>query len=239
MTTQMCGFGIDEPAYEKAIHAFSGGFMHLGHACGLLTDAALAAGFVVRERFDDFKIRSGAALHAAIRTAKAFPELTKSINCLEITEISLTTLSGRLRYFRQGKCRMCDRLHLKWAPQVHRLIEKAVMEFQEREPNGKYANCAVQTLREIESSVGMKAGDSVLVAGLAGGVALHGNVCGALAAGVFAMSVGSELCFDIIHRHFQDALDHSQFVEQGGCNSVTAFVAKWITDRSVRDRAGA
>lgn len=71
MTTQMRGFGINDPAYEQAIHAFSGGFMHLGHACGLLTSAALAAGFVARARFDDDGTRSGAALHAAIQLAKA------------------------------------------------------------------------------------------------------------------------------------------------------------------------
>jgi len=175
---------------------------------------------------------------------------------------------------------MCGRLHLKWAPQAQQLIDKALIEFRERRPTGECANCAVQTLRGLEFSVGMKAGDSVLVAGLAGGVALLGNVCGALAAGVFAMSVGhhlsqeqkkrnsrirgsleeitgvnnrgdpmrlrrafirqfgSELYFDIIHRHFRDALDHSQYVEQGGCDHITEFVAKWIMDRSERDRSG-
>ncbi len=50
-TTQMRGFGFEEPAYEQAIHAFSGGFMHQGYASGLLTGAVLAAGFVAQERF--------------------------------------------------------------------------------------------------------------------------------------------------------------------------------------------
>jgi len=279
MTTQMRGFGINEPAYEQAIHAFSGGFMHLGHACGLLTGAVLAAGFVARSRFDDDRTRSGAALHAAIQLAEAHLELTGSVNCGEITEVSLTKLSGRLRYLQQGKGRMCGRLHLKWASQAQQLIDKALMEFWERRSAGGCANCAVQTLRELESSVGMKAGDSVVVAGLAGGVGLLGNVCGALATGVFAMSArhhlrrqrkkrdsrirgsleelarinyrgdptrlrrafieqfGSELCIDIIGRNFQDAADHSMFVEQGGCQNVTAFVANWITERSARERS--
>jgi len=65
-------FEFDEPAYEQAIHAFTGGFMHLGYACGLLTGAALAAGFVARARFDDDRTRSGAALQAAIQIAKAY-----------------------------------------------------------------------------------------------------------------------------------------------------------------------
>ena len=62
ITTQKRGFGIEEPAYEQALHAFSGGFMHLGHACGLLTGAALAAGFLYLARFDDDDNRSAAAL---------------------------------------------------------------------------------------------------------------------------------------------------------------------------------
>ncbi len=281
MTTQMRGFGINEPAYEQAMHAFSGGFMHLGHACGLLTGAALAAGFAARARFDDDGTRSGAALHAAIQLARAYPELTRSVNCREITEVSLTRLSGRLRYLQQGKGRMCGRLHLKWAPQAQQLIDKALMEFRELRPAGGCANCAVQTLRELESSVGMKAGDSVLVAGFAGGVGLLGNVCGALAAGVFAMSAGhhlaqeqkkrdsrirgsleelaganyrgaatrlrlefvgqfgSELCIDIIGRRFLDAADHSTFVEQGGCENVTKFVADWTAEHSARERTSA
>jgi C_GCAxxG_C_C family probable redox protein len=193
MTTQMCGFGIDEPAYEQAIHAFSGGFMHLGHACGLLTGAVMAAGFVARSRFDDDETRSGAALFAAIQLAKALPELTGSVNCRDITEMSLISLSGLLRYGLQGKSRMCGRLHVKWAFQAQQVIDKALMEFGERRPSGSSANCAVQTMRELNSSVGMKAKDSVLVAGFAGGVGLIGNVCGALAAGVFAMSAADHL----------------------------------------------
>ncbi|GMR01166.1 MAG: hypothetical protein BMS9Abin19_0525 [Gammaproteobacteria bacterium] len=278
MTTQMRGFGINEPAYEQAMHVFSGGFMHLGHACGLLTGAILTAGFVARARFDDDGARSGAALHAAIQLARAYPELTGSVNCLEITEVSLTQLSGRLRYLQQGKGRMCGRLHLKWAPQAQQLIDRSLLEFRDGRQAGSCANCAVRTLRELVSTVGMNAADSVLVAGFAGGVGLCGNVCGALAAGVFAMSAGrqlsreqkkrdsrirgsleelvgtnyrgattrlrldfvqqfgSELCVDIIGQRFQDAGDHSVFVEQGRCDNVTKFVAEWVAGHSTKER---
>lgn len=281
MTTQMRGFGINEPAYEQAIHPFSGGFMHLGHACGLLTGAILAAGFVARSRFDDDGTRSGAALHAAIQLAKAHPELTGSVNCREITGVSLTKLSGRLRYAQQGKGRMCGRLHLKWATQAQQVIDKALLEFGECRPAGSCANCAVQTMRELQPSVKVKARDSLVVAGFAGGVGLLGNVCGALAAGVFAMSAedqlgreqqnrdsrvrgsleelaganyrgaatqlrlefirqfGSDLCIHIIGRRFQNAADHSTFVEQGGCENVRKFVADWTAEHAAREPTSA
>ncbi len=281
MTTQMRGFGMNEPAYEQAIHPFSGGFMHLGHACGLLTGAVLAAGFAARSRFDDDGTRSGAALHAAIELAKAYPKLAGSVNCREISEVSLTKLSGRLRYVQKGKGRMCGRLHLKWAPQAQQLIEMALLEFGDRGPAGSCANCSVRTMCALESSVRLKAGDSVLVAGFAGGVGLLGDVCGALAAGVFAVSAenqlrrdqenrdsrirgsleeltganyrgaatrlrlefnrqfGGELCVNIVGRRFQDAADHSTFVEQGGCENVTKFVADWTAEHAARQRMNA
>lgn len=189
MTTQMRGFGFEEPVYEQAIHSFSGGFLHLGHVCGLLTGAALTAGFIARDRFDDDDMRAVAALYTTIQLAKAQSRLTSSVDCLEITDVSFKTIGGRLRYIREGKGRMCGRLHLKWAPQAHDLIDKILTEFSERTLPKSCENCAVQTLKNTVPAAGMRAEDSVLVAGLAGGVGLLGNVCGALAAGVYAISV--------------------------------------------------
>lgn len=189
MTTQMRGFGLEEPVYEQGLHSFSGGFMHLGHACGLLTGAAMAAGFLAKERFDDNEMRSAAALYATIQLAKAHPELTGSVNCRDITEIPLTNLNGRLRYLWEGTARMCGHLHLKWSTQAHELIDKALTEFEEHSPARDYKNCAVNTLEKIVTSAEIEENDSILVAGLAGGVGLLGNVCGAMSTGVYAMSV--------------------------------------------------
>lgn len=193
MTTQMRGFGINELAYEQAIHVFSGGFMHRGHACGLLTGAVLAAGFVARSRFDDDRLRSGAALYTAIQLTMAYSKLTGSVNCLEITDVSLMHLSGRLRYLQQGKDRMCGGIHLKWATQAQQLIDSSLVAFSHSRQTGPFVNCAVRTLRELVVITGMKAEDAVLVAGFSGGVGLCGNVCGALTAAVFAMSAGHQL----------------------------------------------
>jgi hypothetical protein len=193
MTTQMRGFGYEEPVYEEASHAFSGGFMYLGYACGLLTGAALATGFLARERFGDDATRSAAALYATARLAKAHPELTGSVNCRDITEVEFTKLRGRLRYLGEGKARMCGRLHLKWSPQAHALIDKALAEFEEHPLDRACSNCAVKTMEKMAAHVGIEAEDAVLVAGLAGGVGLLGNVCGALATGVYALSLSRQL----------------------------------------------
>lgn len=189
MTTQMRGFGVEESTYEQAIHAFSGGFMHRGDACGLLTGAVLAAGFEAKRRFGDDATRSAAALHAAVRLVVALPELSGSINCRDIAETEVFTIGGRLRYLRTGAAPRCGRLHLKWGERAHQLIDRSLTEFAAGEPVRSAANCATETMRRCASVVGMPPGDEVAVAGLAGGIGLLGNVCGALSAGVFALGV--------------------------------------------------
>ena len=95
---------------------------------------------------------------------------------------------------------MCGKLHLQWAPRAQQLIDTALTEFGERRSAGSCANCAVQTMRALQSSTRMQAEDCVLLSGLAGGVGLLGNVCGALAAGVFAMSADQQLGRQQEHR---------------------------------------
>jgi hypothetical protein len=42
------------------------------------------------------------------------------------------------------------------------------------------------------------------------------------------------LCIDIVGRRFQNAADHSRFVERGGCETVMKFVSDWTAVRSAR-----
>lgn len=190
MTTQMRGFGFEKPVYEQAIHAFSGGFMHQGHASGLLTGAVLAAGFVAQPRFKDDKSKSGAILHTAVKLAREYPEHCGFINCREITEKDLTKLSGRISYFREGLGKMCGRLHLKWAPRAQELIERSLMNY---EPKKSCSNCATRTMQGLRVSSSLETLEPTLMAGFAGGIGLSGNVCAALAAGVYTMTTNYQL----------------------------------------------
>ena len=186
MTTQLRSFGVEESAYEQAIHAFSGGFLHSGRACGLLSGSALAAGVLARTRFSDQRARIHATLAATIGLARSHPALSGSVNCQTITETELTTWRGRLSYLMRGKAAHCGRLHVEWTSRAHRLIEESFRQAVDT-PVSRCDNCAVATLGKCASAVGIPAEDVSIVAGLAGGLGLLGNVCGALAAGVFAL----------------------------------------------------
>lgn len=189
MTTQLRSVGVENEAFEQASHPLSGGFMHTGRACGLLTGAVLAAGVRARDRFDDDDTATAATLFTAVRLARTYPDLSGSENCREITGIDLTTLGGRLRYMRTGSGKRCGHLHLKWGSQANGLIEESFGEFDDHGSATACANCAVATLRKVARRIGIEERDAVLVAGLAGGVGLLGNVCGSLSAGVFGLSL--------------------------------------------------
>jgi len=272
LTVQLRAFGIEEPLYEQALHVFSGGFMHLGYACGLLTGTAVAAGILTSKRFADSETASAAALDATRQLVKAYPEIAGSIDCRKITEISLNNFRGRLRYVRKGKGRECGRYHIKWAFRAQQVIEQALAKYEQHPATNACANCAVNTMKKLAPSIGINEKDTTMVAGLAGGIGLSGNVCGALATWVFVLSIsrykkrnpekrdsrlqaafqellgtqyrgaatrlqtafrerfGSDLCLDIVGRSFRNIQEHSEFIEQGGCQEVMDFVVNFVGD---------
>jgi hypothetical protein len=180
--------GIEAPLEEQASHLLSGGMMHQGNACGFLTGAILSAGLQAARRFDNDTTRSAATLHAAVRLAKAYPEISGSINCREITGQSVITLKDKAQYMREGKARQCGRLLMQWATRADKLIDDALTEFEMRDPIPSCANCATKTYKRIVSREELGRSGSTYVAGLAGGVGLQGRSCAALTVGVIVLA---------------------------------------------------
>ncbi|MDP6832387.1 MAG: C-GCAxxG-C-C family protein [Alphaproteobacteria bacterium] len=181
--------GDEAPLIEQASHLFSGGFMHQGHACGHLWGAALVAGNRASRTVRGEHAKSAAALHAAIRLAEAFSEDGWSFTCRENTGVELTSLAGRLRYLRSDKPRACGRKALAWTSQASAAIDTALSEFDPDSVVKPCANCAVECLRWVALPAGVQADDRFVVAGLAGGLGLRGDVCAAISVGVFALSL--------------------------------------------------
>lgn len=48
----------------------------------------------------------------------------------------------------------------------------------------------------------------------------------------FVQKFGSELCIDIAGHLFQNARDHSKFLEKGGCNNIINFITDWVINSS-------
>ena len=181
--------GIEAPLEEQASHLLSGGMMHQGNACGLLSGAVLSAGLQAARRFDDDATRSAATLHAAVRLAEAYPEISGAANCREITGQSLITLREKAQYMREGKAQQCGRLLMKSANRTDTLIDEALTEFAGCDPTPSCTNCSVETFKRIASDDELARSGSTYVAGLAGGVGLLGRSCAALTVGILVLTL--------------------------------------------------
>jgi len=180
--------GIEAPLEEQASHLLSGGMMHQGNACGLLSGAILSAGLQATRRFDDDATRLAATMYAAVRLAEAYPEFSGAVNCREITGQSLITLTEKAHYMREGKARQCGRLFMKWANHADTLIDEVLSEFEMRDPSPSYVNCSTETFKRIASKEEIARSGSTYVAGLAGGVGLKGRSCAALTVGILVLT---------------------------------------------------
>ena len=181
--------GIEATLEEQASHLLSGGLMYQGDACGLLSGAVLSAGLQATRRFDDDATRSAATLHAAVRLAKAYPEISGAVDCREITGQSVVTLREKAQYMREGKARQCGRLLMKWANRADSVIDQALSEFEGCDPSPSCTNCAVETFERIAKDDELARSRSTYVAGLAGGVGLLGRGCAALTVGILVLTL--------------------------------------------------
>lgn len=181
--------GIEAPLEEESSHLLSGGMMHEGNACGLLSGAVLSAGLQAARRFEDDATRSAATLHAAVRLADAYPETSGALDCREITGQSLITLREKAQYLREGKGRQCGRLLMKWANRSDVIIDEALTEFEGHDPSATCTNCAVETFKRIASDDELARSGATYVAGLAGGVGLLGRSCAALTVGIIVLTL--------------------------------------------------
>jgi hypothetical protein len=181
--------GVEAPLEEQASHLLSGGMMHQGNACGLLSGAILSAGLQAAQRFDDDATRSAATLHAAVRLAEAYPQISGAVDCREITGQSVITLREKAQYLRQGKGRDCGRLLMKWATRTDTVIGEALTEFDGRDPSSTCTNCSVETFKRIASDDELARSGPTYVAGLAAGVGLLGRSCAALTVGILVLTL--------------------------------------------------
>ncbi|MCP4898135.1 MAG: C_GCAxxG_C_C family protein [bacterium] len=181
--------GIATPLEEQASHLLSGGMMHQGNACGLLSGAVLSAGLQAARRFDDDAMRSAATLCASVRLAEAFRESSGAVDCREITGQSLATLREKAQYMREGKARQCGQMLMKWANRTDTLVDDVLTEFESGEPSPSCANCAVETFEKIASEEEFAQSGPTYVAGLAGGVGLLGRSCAALTVGILILTL--------------------------------------------------
>jgi hypothetical protein len=244
-------FGGRWEAEERAAKLLAGGVMEHGYQCGMIWGAALAAGAEAYRRFGSGPHAEAKTILSAQRLGQSFRDQNQEMNCLEITELDLTSPSvgQTVRFFAKGGPLRCMHMAARYPPMAFREIQASFSEAHVEAP------CApVSCSAMLAQKTGASDMHTVMAAGLAGGIGLSGGACGALGAALWiagmnslhagAGSVGFRdsgpltvldrflkctdytfECSDIVGHTFQDVDDHARHVREGGCSAILDALA--------------
>ena len=238
---------------EEAVAPLAGGLM-LGYQCGMLWGTTLAAGAQVYRLLGTGPQSETVSVVAAQRLVKSFSARDNKINCLDITGVEWKQPSKRLyilqifKYFIKGGPIGCFRMAGRYAREAYNEINSALSEKYVEIPSPPISCAAV-----VAQKMGASDMQTVMAAGLAGGIGLSGGTCGALGATIwiigmegrkeqvdkkviksridntidrFNKSVGSKFeCSEIVGRRFNNIFDHADYLHNGGCSKIIEVLA--------------
>ncbi len=235
---------------ERAAQPLAGGLMQ-GYQCGKLWGAALAAGARAYQQLGPGPRAEAAAVEAAQGIIDAFRARNREINCLELTGIDLKTAMqmtflGFLKVLVEGRVVRCFTMSASSAHLSYREINAALCD-------GAAADLPhpVSCTAALAQKMGASELDTVMAAGLAGGIGLSGGACGVLGAAIWLMALqagrrgekfdngrASEAidrfvesadyefeCSKIVGRKFAGVADHAAYVRAGGCAKIIEALA--------------
>ena len=236
---------------ERASMPFAGGIMQHGYQCGMIWGAAIAAGAQAYRLHGPGSKAQALAIIAAERIVASFRERNQEINCYEITELnrSSSTTQMIMYFLIKGGTIGCFRMAAGYAPIAYREINSALSEKDFQVPSPPLS-CAAMLAKKM----GVSEMQTLMAAGLAGGIGLCGGACGALGTAIWIMSLkngkGKEgrldfnnpralaaienflkysnyefECYDIVGRKFKNIDDHAAYLRDGGCSEIIESLA--------------
>ncbi len=244
-------FGHPMEDEEQAVDLLAGGIQQQGYQCGMLWGASCAAGAESFRRCkDDCHRAIGMSIKATQHILESFVNRTNTANCSDITEIEWANKWSIAKYMFSGKFWNCFKLAEKWAPDAIQSVTEGLNPDQTDLPE-KPVSCASEVIRKM----GGTDMEMVIVSGFAGGIGLSGNGCGALGAAVwmntlrrireqsykvsFPDPVAEKIlnrfyeasdyemeCNKITGKHFASIKDHTDFINNGGCDKLIDILAQ-------------
>ncbi len=242
-------FGHLKGDEEKASDPLSGGLMQQGYQCGMLWGASMAVSAEAFRRCNGNEQTINKAVTATQYILESFPKTAKCVNCREITKCNLASPLGMAKLlfktilsgFVHSKC---FNLSKKWATKA---IEAAKDGLSQEVNDSKQAQ--VSCASELIKKMGGNEEQTAMVSGLAGGMGLSGNACGALGAAIWFKTLEDNnertgraplyspkakkalkiflretdskiLCSDLCGRNFKDINEHTEFIKNGGCEKI-------------------
>ncbi|MCP4581042.1 MAG: C_GCAxxG_C_C family protein [candidate division Zixibacteria bacterium] len=221
--------------------------MSTQNQCGMLWGSALAVGAESFRRYKNHGQALAIAITGTQHIVESFSKRAKSVNCREIIGFDIKDkfdmVEFMLKSLPSGFSNMiCMNLAEKWAPEAIQSAKEGLSDELTDSPQLP-ASCA----SEVAKKMGASNEEMVMVAGLAGGMGLSGNACGALGAAIWIDTLawcrnnpgksgyanpnakeilkafydvtGSEIsCAKLSGQCFKTIDDHTEFVKNGGCN---------------------
>lgn len=235
-------FGNSSPAEERASDPLAGGIMQHGNQCGMIWGACMAAGLESWKRCNNPDEAIALSLYVSRKLMASFLARTAHVNCSEITKTDFQNKKSSLKYMLSGQFLKCIKLADRWAPEAIDATRKAFNKAPDFKGT-KVMSCAVEAVRLM----GASEKEASIVSGFAGGLALSGNACGALAATIFMDTLkashkntdkyalknpeaqqrlnrflnftkGLYCCRDITGKRFDTQEIHTEFLRYGGCD---------------------
>ncbi len=241
-------FGNNNENAEIAADPLAGGVMLKGHQCGMLWGATLGVGAESWRRKNDVGDPVALAISSSQKVQESFVERTGTPDCRSITK---TDFSNKFQMFTFTLFRAygCFKLAEKWAPEAVDSAEKALAEKPDNKIPAK--SCAAEVVKKMGGSDE----EAVTVAGMAGGIGLSGNACGALSAAIWMKTLewsrknpgksafpvpnsintmrafysvaGDEmLCSKLCGKKFNSIDEHTEFIKNGGCGELIEALAR-------------
>lgn len=243
-------FGYLQENKAFALASLSGGILQKGYQCGMLWGAALAAGAESYRRHKNPVVATEKAIVTTQSLLESFTKRVKCVNCREITKTEWSNNAAILKYMVTGKMFKCLNIAKNWAPEAIQAAEEGLPVIN-RKTHKKCLSCA----SEVAGRMGATDDEIVMVAGLAGGMGLSGNACGALGAAIWIKSLNwlkknpesrdmynpdaittlnifyettnSEmLCHKICGRRFLSVEEHTEFIQKSGCARLIETLAQ-------------
>ena len=238
-------------AEEKAAMPLAGGIVQHGYQCGMIWGASLAAGVQAYHIFGAGPRAEAKAIFVAQRLVESFRVLNRDINCIEITGIDKSSsVIHMINYFLiKGGTISCFRKAARYAQVAFGEINTALYKNHYDVPPPPVSCTAI-----LAKKMGLSDMQTVMAAGLAGGIGLSGNACGALGAAIWIIGMnslkekGGKLdyksasalyaidaflkctdfefeCCKIVGRRFENIGDHASHVRNGGCTKIIEVLA--------------
>lgn len=251
-------FGHLNDEEENASAPFAGGMLREGYQCGMLWGSTMAVGAESYRRFDDPDQAIRMAIQATQHLMKSFEKRTKTHNCRDIIHCNLKTKWGMMKLLVKSflfRSSGCVNLAVDWAPEAIQAAHEGLKEPQNNQnEQDKASQHAISCASEVAEKMGASKEEKIIVAGLAGGMGLSGNACGALGAAIWLNSkewLDSEngktvyrnpkanhtlkvfknatqskfRCQEITGKCFKTCDEHTAFIKNGGCKELIDILA--------------